>query len=86
MLLKDPQELKAIGEAKFTLNTRASAAGVTGNTAECTRSDEMVGLGIVQAIQKASCPYSDAQCHTNPPQARIPTLAACDELKAKFNH
>ena len=86
MLLQDPQEFKATGEAKFALNPRASAAGVLGKTEECTRSDEMVGLGIVQTIQKTSRTHSDTQCNTNPPQAHVPTLAACDELRAKFNH
>lgn len=86
MLLQDPQKFKATGEGKFTLNPRASAATVLGKTAECTRSDEMVGLGIVQTIQKNSRTYSDGQCNTNPPQAHTPTLAACDELRAKFNH
>lgn len=46
----------------------------------------MVGLGIVQAIQKTSRVYSDAQCNAHPPQARVPALAACDELRAKLSH
>jgi len=86
ILLQDPWEFMATGEEKFTLSPRACPARVLGKTAECTRSDDMVGLGIVQSIQKTSCAYSDAQCNTNLPQASVPTLAACDGLRAKSDH
>lgn len=70
-----------MGEAKLTLNPRT-----LGKTAECTRSDVTVGLGIVQAIEKTSHTCSDAQCNTNPPRAHVLTLAAHDELRTELNH
>lgn len=52
MLLVCPWELKDTGKAKLTPDPWVFAAGVLGNTADCTRSDAMAGVGIVQPVQK----------------------------------
>ena len=61
MLLVCPWELKDTGKAKLTPDPRVCGAGVLGNTADCKRSVPMVGLGIVQPVQK---PHAHIQVPT----------------------
>lgn len=57
-------ELEAMEETKFTPNPRTPAAWVSEKTAECTRSDEKVGLGVVQTNTENPTPmFSVIQTH-----------------------
>lgn len=57
-------ELEAMEETKFTLNPRTPAAQVSEKIAECTRSDEKVGLGVVQTNTEHPTPvFSVIQTH-----------------------